>query len=251
MGTPTERRKPRELSLFTGIGGGVLGSELLGWKPVCYVEHDGFCQRVLQQRIADGWIADAPIWDDVRTFNGLEWRGRVDVLTAGFPCQPTSTAGDQKASDHKRWLWPEVVRIAREVRPEYVWLENPTGLLAKSHGKFGDVLTGLASLGMSAVWSTVPASSIGAPHHRERLWVLGYTNENGESDRTVNGQEASRMPEVCGDVRRWPDSPDGLGMDDGLPDRVDRLKSLGNAQVPQQMALAWTLLSRRVRRLLR
>lgn len=121
--------RSRELSLFSGAGGGLLGTKLLGWRPVCYVEKDPYCQRVLQARIRDGYLDDAPIWDDINTFDGRRWRGCVDIVTAGFPCQPFSMAGRRKGDSDERNLWPDTVRVIREVGPRVVLLENVAGLL--------------------------------------------------------------------------------------------------------------------------
>lgn len=162
----------RELSLFSGAGGGLLASRLLGWRTVCYVEREPYCQRVIRARIEDGLLDDAPIWDDVKTFDGRPWRGLVDVISAGFPCQPFSVAGKKRAADDDRNGWPDTIRIIREVRPAFAFLENVPGLLAASHGYFGTLLGALAESGYDAVWDCLSAASCGAPHIRDRLWVL-------------------------------------------------------------------------------
>ena len=165
--------RPRVLSLFTGVGGGELAAQhILGWRTVCYVEWDDYCQRVLQARIADGVLHDAPIWDDVRSFDGRPWRGCVDIVTAGFPCPAFSVAGKQRAGDDPRNMWPDTARIIREVRPRRVLLENVPGLLG-SHGYFGQVLGDLAACGYDARWDCVSASTVGANHQRDRLWIIG------------------------------------------------------------------------------
>src|SRR5581483_3896314 len=107
-----------ELALCAGIGGISLGLQRTGRiRTVCYVEKDDYRSQVLIQRMRDGWLDDAPIWDDVTTFNGEPWCGRVDIISAGFPCQPFSTAGKQLAEQDKRHLWPDICRIIRQVRP--------------------------------------------------------------------------------------------------------------------------------------
>ena len=165
-----------ELALFAGAGGGLLASQhLLGFATVCYVELDAYCVAVLQARISDGYLDDAPVWDDVKTFDGLLWRGSVDLVTAGFPCQPWSVAGKQRGEEDDRNLWPDTIRIIREVKPRYCYLENVTGLLAGSHGYFGAILGDLADSGYDARWTVLSAAEVGAPHLRKRLWVLAYS----------------------------------------------------------------------------
>lgn len=169
---PRQFRGLREISLFTGAGGGVLASKLLGWQTVCYVEWDKFCQKVLAARIEDGLLEDAPIYGDVQEFDGTEWRGKVDVVSAGFPCQPFSVAGKQEGEFDERNMWPDTIRVVREVRPQLAFLENVPGLLGGGHGYFGRILGDLAESGYDAVWDAVPASAVGAPHRRDRLWIL-------------------------------------------------------------------------------
>ena len=166
----TEVQQPRELSLFTGAGGGVLASRLLGWRTVGYVEWDAFCQELLIERIRRGWLEDAPVFGDIDAFDGRPWRGLVDVVSAGFPCQPFSVAGRQQGSADHRNKWPETHRVIREVRPAFAFLENVAGLLANEY--FGRVLGDLAELGYDAEWCTYSAQDVGAPHRRKRLWIL-------------------------------------------------------------------------------
>ena len=170
----------RELALFAGAGGGIWASRwFLGWRTIGYVEIDSYCQRVLQARIRDGHFDDAPIWDDIKSFDGKPWHGRVDVVTAGFPCQPFSVAGQKKGKDDERNLWPDTARVIREIRPRFVFLENVLGLLAGSHGYFGSILRELAEAGHDAEWTVLGADDVGAPHRRKRLWVLAYATSEG------------------------------------------------------------------------
>lgn len=165
-----------ELSLFSGAGGGLLATKwLLGWRTVCYVEKEPYCQAVLEARIRDGLLDDAPIWDDVRTFDGRPWRGKVDCVSGGFPCQPFSYAGRMLADMDPRNCWPDTLRIVRQIRPGWVFLENVPGLLSARHGYFGRVLGGLAELGFDARWGVLSAAGSGAPHIRKRLWVVAYS----------------------------------------------------------------------------
>lgn len=178
-----------ELALFAGAGGGLLGTRLLGWKTVCAVEFNPFRRELLLRRQQDGLLDVFPIWDDVRTFDGCPWRGIVDVVSAGFPCQPFSSAGRQLGPKDERNMWPETIRIIREVGPPLVWLENVPGLghakkakqrLLKGFGKattpayLGTVLGELAEAGYDARWDCVSAADVGAYHIRERIWILAY-----------------------------------------------------------------------------
>ncbi len=166
-----------ELCLYAGGGGGLLASKhLLGWRTVCYVEREPYCIEVIKARIRDGYLDDAPIWDDARTFDGRPWAGLVDVITAGFPCQPFSVAGQRKAGGDERNMWPHTLRIIQEVKPEFVFLENVPGLLSGSHGYFGQVLGELAESGYDARWKCISAAEVGAPHRRDRLWVVAHAS---------------------------------------------------------------------------
>lgn len=170
----------RELSLFAGAGGGLLSSKwLLGHRIVCYVEWDKYRQQVIQARITDGLLDDAPIWDDVTSFDGKPWRGCVDIVTAGFPCPPFSVAGKRLGGADSRNKWPDTIRIIREVRPAVAFLENVPGLL--SSGYFGRVLGELAEAGYDAEWGVFSAAEVGAPHKRERVFILAYAE--GQQDR--------------------------------------------------------------------
>lgn len=160
----------RELGLFAGAGGGLLASRLLGWQTVCAVEIEPYCQRVLAQRQRDGHLDPFPIWDDIRTFDGRPWRGCVDVVSGGFPCQDISSAGKRAGLDGARSsLWFEMLRVISEVRPAYVFAENSPNL--RTNG-LGTVLAGLADLGFDAAWGVLGAWHVGAPHRRNRMWIV-------------------------------------------------------------------------------
>jgi DNA (cytosine-5)-methyltransferase 1 len=156
-----------ELALFAGAGGGILGGTLLGWRTVCAVEFDPYARDVLVARQNDGCLPPFPIWDDVRTFDGRPWRGVVDVVSGGFPCQDISAAGKGAGIGGARsGLWREMARIVGEVRPRFVWVENSPMLVGRG---LGLVLLDLAALGFSARWGVVGACDAGAPHQRENL----------------------------------------------------------------------------------
>jgi DNA (cytosine-5)-methyltransferase 1 len=177
-------RQFRELSLFSGIGGGLLGSKLLGWRTIGYVEWDKYCQQVLEARIRDGYLDEAPIFGDIREFNeggyAEAYAGHVDVISAGFPCQPFSVAGKQGGTADPRNKWPDTIRTIRLVRPRYVFLENVPGLLSGNTGYFGQILGDLSESGYTVRWDCIPASFVGAPHKRNRLWIVAMVNSDTE-----------------------------------------------------------------------
>jgi DNA (cytosine-5)-methyltransferase 1 len=192
-----------ELALFAGAGGGLLATKwLLGWRTVCYVENAAYPVEVLKARIRDGLLDDAPIWDDARTFDGRSWRGCVDIVTAGFPCQPFSKAGKMLAGRDERNLWPDTIRIIREVRPEWCLLENVAALLSGSHGYFGQVLQDLAESGYDAFWRVLSAGEVGAPHKRDRIWIVAQL-ANAHS----NGFDLASWREVDTDENRIKTQP--------------------------------------------
>jgi DNA (cytosine-5)-methyltransferase 1 len=166
---------------------------LLGWRTVCAVELNPYRQAVLLARQADGFLDPFPIWDDVRTFDGRPWRGIVDVVTAGFPCQPFSVAGQRRGSDDERNGWPDTIRILREVGPRFALLENVPGLLTHEYGRtvFGD----LAEAGFDASWCVLGADDAGAPHRRKRLWILAHSarpeQQSGTRRRRIRQSDSS------------------------------------------------------------
>ena len=269
-----------ELSLFTGAGGGLLGTHLLGWRPVGYVEWNEYCQRVIAARIADGYLPVAPIFTDVREFvqSGAagQYRGIADVVSAGFPCQPFSVAGKQAGADDERNMWPATRDVIRAVQPRSVLLENVPGLV--SCGYLGTVIADLAALGYVGRWGVIGAADVGAPHKRDRLWIVANA-ERGQGKQRCNadvqrgrseqaeqvglgghlgnanatGQQelhaaavAVRQGSPTGAFAGWwlrdpgDESESGVGrVADGVARRVDRLKATGNGQVPAVVARAW------------
>ena len=166
-----------ELALFAGAGGGLLAAKQLGHTIVCAVEKDEYAREVLLRRQRDGWLDKFPIWDDVTTFDGRPWRGKVDVISGGFPCQDISSAGKGAGlAGARSGLWSEMARIIGEVRPRYVIVENSP--LLRTRGLW-QVLKDLAKMGYDARWGVVGADDAGAPHRRKRCWIvatLGDTN---------------------------------------------------------------------------
>ena len=164
------------LDICAGSGIGSAAFEALGFcQTVCYVERDAYCQRLIEQRMQDGWLAPAPIWDDLRTFDGRPWCGLVDFVFGGIPCQPHSLAGKRGGAADERDLWPDVWRVVCEVGPSFVLVENVPGLLSSDGGTmFGRILGDLAEGGYDAEWDCIPAQAVGAPHRRDRVWIVAY-----------------------------------------------------------------------------
>lgn len=181
------------LDLFTGYGGFQLGLRLaypdVRFQTVAYVEIEEYAQRVIRARIDDGHLDDAAIWDDVKSFDGREWRGLVDIVMAGFPCQPHSVAGLRKTAKgitDDRDLWGDTCRIISEVRPRAVILENVPGILVPGDGRppyAGRVCGDLAALSFDIRADVVSAASAGAPHKRNRWWCLGLAHADGKRYR--------------------------------------------------------------------
>ena len=310
-----------ELALFAGAGGGILGGKLLGWRTVCAVEWEPYPASVLCARQNDGLLPPFPIWDDVQTFDGHPWRGLVDVVSGGFPCQDISAAGRGAGIDGERsGMWREMARIIREVRPRFAFVENSPMLTSRG---LGTVLGDLASMGFDARWGVLGAANVGAPHQRDRIWIVSrwrgdlphaqhnrirwweqqqksLKEEDGEiADSSINGLQRQADKQVMesqrgcelqlgeprnskevaytssvrsrneathgemegnigfslGGVDRdwWQREPESTPrtiernvgrVANGVAARVDRLKAIGNGQVPLCSATAWRILNK-------
>jgi DNA (cytosine-5)-methyltransferase 1 len=225
-------------SLFSGIGGFDLGLERAGMTVKWQVEREPWCQKILAKH-----------WPDVPRYANVEDVGTnlecVDLVCGGFPCQPVSVAGQQEGTADDRWLWPEFRRIVGLLRPRYVLVENVPGLFTANGGHaFGEVIGDLAHLGYDAEWTVLSAADVGAPHLRKRVWIIadadrhqlrdeprGICGSGGEgAPVTPNDGEALALAD---DDRHWTTEPDVGRVADGVPRRVDRLRGLGNAIVPQ------------------
>lgn len=159
------------LHLCSGYGGFELALRGIA-RTVAHVERDAYAAATLVARMEEARLDRAPIWSDLTTFNARPWRGRVDIVTAGFPCQPFSTSGKKLGVDDDRWIWPDIARIIRDVGPRYVFLENVPGVV---RGGLAYVLGDLAALGFDAEWGLLAASAVGAPHKRERFWLVAVS----------------------------------------------------------------------------
>lgn len=237
-----------ELALFAGAGGGILGGKLLGWRTVCAVKINAYCARRLMQRQNEGHLPPFPVWDDVRSFDGRDWRGAVDVVSGGFPCQDISSAGTGDGLDGERsGLWGEFARIICEVRPRFAFVENSPVLTSRGLGR---VLGDLAELGFDAEWGVLGAYHAGLDHRRFRIWIAAHAAGNrlqGWGDGSAAGQREAakrsmarlRKDEIRADIP----SPEAFGNPVGMAGRMERLRAIGNGQVPGVAALAWRILT--------
>jgi DNA (cytosine-5)-methyltransferase 1 len=267
----------RELALFAGAGGGILGGVLLGWQTVCAVEIDAFCARRLLQRQNEGHLPPFPVWDDVCTFDGRVWRGLVDVVSGGFPCTDISSVGKRKGIDGEHsGLWREMARIVSEVQPEFVLIENSPHLRTRGLVR---VLKDLDCMGYNTARGVLGADACGAPHIRKRMWIVAHADNEGQRDESVYAQVAcasqyersarstserrqiansdsaalrDQQRRGCREKRKGPPQLKKAnwwpvdyvsGVDDGLADRLDRIRATGNGQVPSVARLAWHTLT--------
>ena len=200
-----------ELALFAGAGGGILGGKLLGWRTVCAVEWEAYAASVLCARQNDGALPAFPIWDDVRTFDGRPWRGIVDVVSGGFPCQDISAAGKGAGIEGERsGMWTEMARIIGEVRPRFAFVENSPMLTSRGLGR---VLGDLAALGYDARWGVLGAVDAGAPHKRDRIWIVAdarciTTRPDPDIQREVKKPKRSHFAVIRSDVPNADDRGD-------------------------------------------
>lgn len=287
------------LSLCSGIGGLDLGVsralKRLGFEPrtICYVEGEAFAAACLVKKMESGELDEAPIWSDLKTFDCKPWRGRVDLVVGGYPCQPFSLAGRREGKEDPRHIWPYVLRLLVETRASLLFCENVRGHVSKG---LGEVLGQLSCFGFDAEWDCYTAEEEGAPHRRERLFFLAHANsdaireqqrrsswegrkrspiarDNGKEEPLAhaNSERESQPQRVVTSKRGWasnsreevthanhPRRPQQRGaspvseehpaaqrssgwasepsmgrMAHGIPNRVDRLRALGNAVVPQ------------------
>lgn len=280
-------------SLFSGIGGFDLAAQRVGWKNIFQVEIEEKACKILQKH-----FPDTQRYADIKDFDSRQYAGRIDIISGGFPCQPFSAAGKRKGSADDRAIWFEMFRVVSEIRPRWVVAENVSGLLTIEQGMaFERVCTDLESEGYTVQSFIIPACAVGAPHRRNRVWIVAHQNTNSGADgriATERRQEQHRHTGATDEIRTSPNtnnrrqteqeqqtarceqynctSPNTVGgrlqesrrrqllntkhniqhnvqpfwrrtwfevatelcrVDDGLPGRLDRLKHLGNAIVPQ------------------
>jgi DNA (cytosine-5)-methyltransferase 1 len=227
-------RPVRHLDLFSGIGGFALAAEWAGWQTVGFSEIDEYASKVLSKH-----------WPNVKNHGDIKNIGKVecDIITGGFPCQPFLVAGSQKAQEDDRHLWPQMLRVIKQCRPTWVLGENVARLTSDG---IVTVLQDLYQIGYDAEWHCVPAYAVGAPHERDRIWVVAYPMQQGEARRRTcriggwggckgearqDGWDGAKK----GNVQLWTEpSVDRVAY--GIPNGVDRINALGNAIVPQVAA---------------
>lgn len=244
-------------SLFSGIGGFDLAAEWAGYTNVFQVELNEYCKQVLKKN-----FANANIFGDIKQFDGRPFRGSIDVISGGFPCQPFSSAGKRLGTADNRHLWPQMLRVIREISPRWVVCENVFGLVNWSEGfVFEDVQADLEAAGYEVQAFVLPAASVGAPHRRYRVWIVAHcsgeqmgaagqsweyskmgenvtANPNNQRRKEhIPSEEPSRPGRLGGRMltqwANWPTESPVCGRNDGISRRVDRIAALGNAVVPQ------------------
>jgi DNA (cytosine-5)-methyltransferase 1 len=232
-----------ELALFAGAGGGVLAGKLLGWRTAVAVEISGYCAGRLMQRQNEGHLPAFPIWSDICTFDGRPWRGFIDVVSGGFPCTGISPAGKKTGiTVGASGLWLEMARVVREVGPRFVYVENSSRLINSGLDR---VLSDLASMGFDARWGVLGSNALGADHERKRTWILADSmpwlkpvgwDISGSRGKPEQVTQHGDRKALC--------KPGFLGKPDGMADRMDRNRAIGNGQDPRVAAEMWRILSK-------
>jgi DNA (cytosine-5)-methyltransferase 1 len=228
----------KHIALFEGIGGFSLAARWMGWNTVAWVEIDLSCQKVLKKN-----FPKSIGYGDIRKFDGNAYKGKIDILTGGFPCQPFSKAGNGSGELHSSYLWHEMYRVIREIEPPFIVGENVANI---EHLGIEKMLADLENSGYKVELYNIPAIAIGCSHQRERLWIVAHN----DTFRLQNVQQSriSEIPKIqknkCIQVEElfrvegdkgWVYQPRICGVIDGIPSELDknRLKQIGNAIVPQ------------------
>ncbi len=214
------------LDLFSGIGGFSLGLERAGMETVAFCEIEPFCRRVLNKH----W-PDVPIFGDIRGLDGKRFKGAVDVVCGGYPCQPFSTAGKRKGKADDRHLWPEMYRIIKTIRPRWVIAENVAG-----HVNLGldDVLSDLEAQNYTSWTFIIPACAVGHYQRRDRVWILSNRMQGfRQVGRDISGGRWEPEQIQGHGIGSWKDQPPMVSMVNGIPPWMDELRGYGNAVVPQ------------------
>lgn len=238
------------LDLFSGIGG--ISFALRKWvQPIAYCESDSYCQRVLLSRMADESLCDAPIWDDITTFQGLPFNGSVDIVYGGFPCQDISIAGLGKGlAGERSSLVYEMLRVVRDTKPRFLFIENVPRIISLGGN---EIVKQIVEMGMDCRWACISAQSCGSFHKRDRWFLMAYsdskssweTNQETKFIKDIKAPWVRSTRQVRGGVSStyWKENKHPFpGMDDGLSFELDRAKSLGNCVVLQQTKEAFEIL---------
>ena len=233
------------MHLFAGCGGGILADLILGHRPVVAVEWDKYCCEILRARVADGWFNGMSVWEgDVELFNPSQYKGRVDCIHAGFPCQDISQAGSQRGvgEDTRSGLYREVLRISDTLQPRYLFLENVANIVIGDNGSMLRTVIGdLAARGYDCVWRCLSASEVGANHKRDRWWLLAYANGSSAQRMCLAIRVQEKRTNHC--IKNWWQVEPNVGrVANGMASVSHRLKALGNGQVPLQCATAFSIL---------
>ena len=238
----------RHGSLFSGIGGFDLAAEWMGWTNVFNCESEEFPRQVLKHH-----FPHATQHQDIREFDATAYAGQIDIISGGFPCQPYSTAGKRKGKDDERHLWPEMLRVIQECAPTYVVGENVRGLVSWNGGMvFEEVCADLEAQGYAVQPFVLPAAGVGAPHRRDRVWFVAYSQhlrlEHGAQSKSIAESGTKTRQRTAGHAapKSWSGFPSFTfvcGRNDGLPKELDgftfsrwrreSIKAYGNAIVPQ------------------
>ncbi len=212
----------RVLDLFSGIGGFSIGLESAGMETVAFCEQNTFCQKILRQH----WPT-LPIHSDITELNGYEYRGTVDLVCGGFPCQPFSVAGKQLGSEDDRALWGEMLRVIREVDPKWVIGENVSGIIPMELDK---VLSDLEGEGYTCWTFVLPACSVDAHHRRDRVWVIAHSDSNSKPDGSVDGETCGQLVAHTISGSRWDTQGAARGKDDAAQWAQDTNSFTGSSQ---------------------
>ena len=247
----TTKELPTVLSLCSGYGGIERGLELAGFKHrvLAHVEIEAFCAARLVNKMEANLLPPAPIYTNLKTLPVEPFRGRVDILTGGYPCQPFSAAGKRLGEDDPRHLWPHIRKIIRAVRPVRCFFENVEGHISLG---LREVISDLESLGYKTAWGIFSAREVGAPYHqRKRVYIFADTDGRRREIQTQGKLASQQVPRSYGSTggtghHSWPLEPRICRVVDGCADRLDRIRMLGNAVVPQTAAKAWLTLQQQI-----
>lgn len=211
-------------SLFDGISGFPLAASWCGIETKWISEIDPYCLKVSKKN-----FPNAIQYGDIKELYNAE---PVDIISGGFPCQPFSVAGKRRGKEDNRYLWPEMFRVIRETKPRWVIGENVPGILRMG---LEDVLSDLESEGYKPETFIIPACAINAPHRRDRVWIIAYSERIGLSRGIRQEARLGLEAKILFSQKTWKEIPPPYvcGADDGIPNRMDRIKALGNAIVPQ------------------